>query len=264
MSAQLFEEQVEKTPQAVALVFEEEELSYAELNRRANQLAHYLRKLGVKPDDLIGVCMERSVEMVVALLGVLKAGGAYVPLEPEYPVERLRYMIKDAGLKLVLSHHGLWESAGLDGQWLWIDRLQEELALEATEDFDSALDAESLAYVIYTSGSTGQPKAAMNRHRGIVNRLQWMQGAYGLTSADQVLQKTPFSFDVSVWEFFWPLLTGARLVIARPGGHRDSAYLAQLIQEAGITTLHFVPSMLQVFLEEPEGGALREPSSSDL
>ena len=119
---ELFEEQVEKTPNAAALVYEEQELSYVELNRRANQLAHYLRKLGVKPDDLIGVCMERSVEMVVALLGVLKTGGAYVPLEPEYPVERLRYMIKDAGLKLVLSHHGLWESAGLDGQWLWIDR----------------------------------------------------------------------------------------------------------------------------------------------
>ena len=169
------------------MVFEEEELSYAELNRRANQLAHYLRKLGVKPDDLIGVCMERSVEMVVALLGVLKAGGAYVPLEPEYPVERLRFMIKDAGLKLVLSHHGLWEPAGLDGQWLWIDKLQEELALEATENFDSGLDAEALAYVIYTSGSTGQPKAAMNRHRGIINRLKWMQGAYGLESADRVL-----------------------------------------------------------------------------
>jgi non-ribosomal peptide synthetase component F len=170
---QLFEEQVEKTPEAVAVVFEGKELSYAELNRRANQLAHYLRKLGVEPDDLIGVCIERSVEMVVALLGVLKAGGAYVPLEPEYPVERLRFMIKDAGLKLVLSHHGLWEPAGLDGQWLWIDKLQEELALEATEDFDSGLDAEALAYVIYTSGSTGQPKAAMNRHRGISNRLKW-------------------------------------------------------------------------------------------
>ena len=251
---QLFEEQVEKTPGAVALVFEQKKLSYAELNRRANQLAHYLRKLGVKPDDLIGVCMERSVEMVVALLGVLKAGGAYVPLEPEYPVDRLRYMIKDAGLKLVLSHHGLWESAGLDGQWLWIDKLQKALALEATEDLDSGLDAESLAYVIYTSGSTGKPKAAMNRHRGISNRLKWMQGTYVLKSTDRVLQKTPFSFDVSVWEFFWPLLTGAGLVIARPGGHRDSAYLVQLIQEGGITTLHFVPSMLQVFLEEPKVG----------
>ncbi|HEY2362259.1 MAG TPA: amino acid adenylation domain-containing protein, partial [Candidatus Angelobacter sp.] len=251
---QLFEEQVENTPDAVAVVFEEEELSYAELNRRANQLAHHLRKLGVKPDDLIGVCMERSVEMVVALLGILKAGGAYVPLEPEYPVERLCYMIKDAGLKLVLSHHELWEPAGLDGQWLWIDKLQEELALEATEDFDSGLDPEALAYVIYTSGSTGKPKAAMNRHRGISNRLKWMQGAYDLKSADRVLQKTPFSFDVSVWEFFWPLLTGAGLVIARPGGHRDSAYLVQLIQDAGITTLHFVPSMLQVFLEEPKVG----------
>ena len=214
---ELFEEQVERTPEAVALVFEKEELSYAELNRRANQLAHYLRKLGVKPEDLIGVCMERSVEMVVALLGVLKAGGAYVPLDPEYPVERLRFMIKDAGPKLVLSHHGLSEPAGLDGQWLWIDKLREELALEATENFDSELDAEALAYVIYTSGSTGQPKAAMNRHRGIINRLQWMQGAYGLESADRVLQKTPFSFDVSVWEFFWPLLTGATVGYSATG-----------------------------------------------
>ncbi len=248
---QLFEAQVIRTPEAVALVFEEEQLTYHELNRRANQLARYLRKLGVGPEVLVGIMMERSIEMVVGLLGIIKAGGAYVPLDPAYPQERLSFMLEDARVPVLLTQARLAESLPQsEAEVVSVDALREVIDEEGIENPAGGATAENLAYVIYTSGSTGRPKGAMNSHRGICNRLLWMQDAYQLTSADSILQKTPFSFDVSVWEFFWPLLTGARLVVAQPGGHQDSAYLVKLIAEQKITTLHFVPSMLQVFLEE--------------
>jgi amino acid adenylation domain-containing protein/non-ribosomal peptide synthase protein (TIGR01720 family)/FkbM family methyltransferase len=250
---QLVEVQVERTPGQTALVFEDQQLSYAELNQRANQLAHYLRNLGVGPEILVGVCMERSIEMVVALLGVLKAGGAYLPLEPSYPAERLSFMVADAGVRLILTQKRFQELVSpmavtlidVETNWPEIDK-------ESTENIFNIVAPENLAYVIYTSGSTGKPKGAMNTHQGLCNRLLWMQAEYGLTTADAVLQKTPFTFDVSVWEFFWPLITGAALVVAQPGGHQDSAYLVRTIRRDRITTLHFVPSMLRVFLEEPE------------
>ncbi|WP_444546333.1 non-ribosomal peptide synthase/polyketide synthase [Archangium lansingense] len=252
--ARLFEEQVRRTPDAVALCFEDTRLTYAEVNRRANRLAHHLRGLGVGPEVRVGVCAERSVEMVVALLGVLKAGGAYVPLDPEYPEERLRFMVEDARCPVVLVQRAvearLPESSGtkvvLDGRWEALGEHEDDVGVEVAGD--------GLAYVIFTSGSTGRPKGAMNTQRGMVNRLEWMQRAYGLGPGDVVLQKTPFSFDVSVWEFFWPLMVGARLVVARPGGHRDGTYLAKLIQDEGVTALHFVPSMMEVFLEETLDG----------
>jgi amino acid adenylation domain-containing protein/non-ribosomal peptide synthase protein (TIGR01720 family) len=248
---QLFEEQVERTPDAVAVVFDNQQLTYHELNSRANQLANYLKTLGVKPDVLVGICVERSLEMVVGLLGILKAGGAYVPLDPEYPIERLHFMLEDAQVRVLLTQQRLLEKLPehqshvvcLDTGWRSVSQFSEEQAI-------ASVQATNLAYVIYTSGSTGKPKGAMNTHRGICNRLLWMQQAYQLTAVDSVLQKTPFSFDVSVWEFFWPLLIGARLVVAKPSGHKDSAYLANIIKQQQITTLHFVPSMLQVFLEE--------------
>ena len=247
---ELFEAQVTRTPEAVAVVFEEEQLTYRELNRRANQLARYLRKLGVGPEVLVGIMMERSIEMVVGLLGILKAGGAYVPLDPAYPQERLSFMLEDARVPVLLTQARLAESLPQsEAEVVSVDALREVIAQEGVENPAGGATAENLAYVIYTSGSTGRPKGAMNSHRGICNRLLWMQDAYQLTGADRVLQKTPFSFDVSVWEFFWPLLTGARLVVAQPGGHQDSDYLVKLITEQKITTLHFVPSMLQVFLE---------------
>ena len=247
---ELIEEQVARTPEALAVTCEGEQLTYSELNRRANQLAHYLRKLGVGPEVLVGICMDRSVEMVVGLLGILKAGGAYVPLDPEYPKERLSFMLEDAEVPVLLAQGQLVE--GLPEHKAEVVRVDSgwgKISLESVENPASGVTAENAAYVIYTSGSTGQPKGAINKHGGIRNRLLWMQDAYQLTQVDRVLQKTPFSFDVSVWEFFWPLLTGARLVVARPGGHRDSAYLVKLISEQQITTLHFVPSMLRVFLE---------------
>ncbi|MFE1744007.1 amino acid adenylation domain-containing protein [Coleofasciculus sp. H7-2] len=249
---QLFTAQVEKTPDNIAVVFEGKELTYRQLNQQANQVAHRLQKLGVKPEVLVGICMERCLEMVVGLLGILKAGGAYVPLDPSYPQDRLAFMLSDAQVTVLLTQQHLVENIPKhNAQVLCLDSDWESLAQESLENPPSGVTAENLAYVIYTSGSTGIPKGAMNTHRGICNRLLWMQDTYQLTETDRVLQKTPFSFDVSVWEFFLPLLTGSCLVVARLGGHQDSAYLVDLIAQEQITTIHFVPPMLQVFLEEP-------------
>ncbi|GHO60113.1 hypothetical protein KSB_85880 [Ktedonobacter robiniae] len=249
----LFEGQVLRTPDAEALVYEGSSLTYRELNRRANLLACELRSRGVKADTLVGVCMERSVEMVVALLGVLKAGGAYVPMDPAYPQERLAYMLEDAAVSVLLTQSALREQ--LPQQSARVFTLDAGWGADGNGELDNLTPnyrPEHLIYMIYTSGSTGQPKGVMNTHRGVCNRLHWMQQEYQLTAEDRVLQKTPFSFDVSVWEFFWPLISGATLVMARPGGQSDAAYLARLIEEQRISTLHFVPSMLHAFLLEPE------------
>ncbi|WP_459477501.1 amino acid adenylation domain-containing protein, partial [Pseudomonas sp. No.117] len=247
----LFEAQVRHVPEAPALVFGAQRLSYAELNRRANRLAHALIERGVGPEVLVGVALERSVELVVGLLAVLKAGGAYVPLDPDYPRRRLDFLLADSGIRLLLAQSHL-ELPAIEGvQRLDLDQDGDWLEHQPETDPEVALDGDNLAYVLYTSGSTGQPKGAGNRHRALTNRLCWMQEAYELGAEDAVLQKTPFSFDVSVWEFFWPLMTGARLVVAAPGDHRDPARLIELIGREGITTLHFVPSMLQAFLQDP-------------
>ncbi|MEK6283280.1 MAG: amino acid adenylation domain-containing protein, partial [Acidobacteriota bacterium] len=247
----LIEEQALLRPEALAVVAEDGELSYGELNRQANQLAHYLRGLGVGPEVRVGICLERSLEMIVSLLAVLKAGGAYVPLDPAYPRERLSFMLADSSVSLLLTQQSL--SANLfphNAKLICLDTDCSRWKHERRSNLDVTIEADNLAYVIFTSGSTGRPKGAMNSHRAIINRLLWMQQAFALTPADAVMQKTPFSFDVSVWEFFWPLMTGARLVVARPGGHHDPAYLVQLIDEQQITVLHFVPSMLELFIEE--------------
>ena len=255
-----FVKRAKARPSAVALVFEGESMTYGELARRTEMLARYLRGGGVKADELVGVCLERSFEMVVALMGIVRAGAAYVPIDPEYPRERVAHMLEDSGVRVVLAQEkfgGLLEEAGasaarrvefLDREWAEVE------AGAAGVELEGGVSAERAAYAIYTSGSTGRPKGAVNTHGAIRNRLLWMQAAYPLTGDDRVLQKTPFSFDVSVWEFFWPLMVGARLVLAQPGGHRDGRYLVELIRREGITTLHFVPSMLQAFLEEPEAG----------
>ncbi len=256
------EEQVDRSPDAVAVFFEGESLTYRQLDNLANGLARQLARVGVGPESRVGVAAERSLELVVALLGVLKAGAAYVPLDPSYPRERLSYLIGDARVQVLLTQERL--AGGLPettARTLLLDGLFGE-----AERPRVPVLPENLAYVIYTSGSTGQPKGAMNTHRGIVNRLLWMQGEYGLAADDRVLQKTPFSFDVSVWEFFWPLLAGARLVLARPGGHQDGEYLVDTIVRQGVTTLHFVPSMLRAFVEVPGaarcGGVLRRVIAS--
>ncbi|HEV2149654.1 MAG TPA: amino acid adenylation domain-containing protein, partial [Longimicrobiaceae bacterium] len=252
---ELVSAQAARTPDRVAVVCSGEALIYADLEARADRLARHLRCLGVGPETRVGVCAERSAELVVALLAVLKAGGAYVPLDPSYPAERLAYMLEDSGVPVLLAQERLRERLPAhDAQVVCLDRNAGRIMAGSAEPLPPPADPDALAYVIYTSGSTGRPKGAMNAHRGIVNRLLWMQAEYALTPHDVVLQKTPFSFDVSVWEFFWPLITGARLVLAKPEGHRDPAYLAGLIEREGVTTLHFVPPMLAAFLEAGEPG----------
>jgi amino acid adenylation domain-containing protein len=254
---ELFEIQAARTPDAVAVVSATEELSYDELNKRANRLAHELIARGVGPESLVGVALYRSAEMVVALLGALKTGAAYLPLDPDYPDSRLEQMVQDAGPSVVLTTNKL------RARWAWavpffeMDNPEFTAALESAPASNlgdayrtSPLCPQHPAYVIYTSGSTGVPKGAPNTHYGVVNRLAWMQSAYGLDGSDRVLQKTPYSFDVSVWEFFWPLLFGATLVMALPDRHKDPRYLIDTIVSQRITTMHFVPSMLAAFLED--------------
>ncbi|HEV2679590.1 MAG TPA: amino acid adenylation domain-containing protein, partial [Rhodanobacter sp.] len=255
----LFEQQVARTPFAIAAVFEHEALTYTELNRRANHLAHQLIADGAGPESIIAIALPRSLDLVVALLAVLKTGAAYLPLDTDYPPERLAFMLEDARPVRLITRSDMALPSSVALRWD-LNAIQDTLADAVTDN--SMLDnptptrhALHPAYVIYTSGSTGKPKGAPNTHAGLVNRLAWMQHAYALQADDVVLQKTPFSFDVSVWEFFWPLLYGARLVLAKPGGHRDPAYLAELIQRHDVTTLHFVPSMLEAFLQEPTSAA---------
>jgi amino acid adenylation domain-containing protein len=248
---ELFEVQTERTPDAVAVRFEEESLTYRELNARANRLAHHLRGLHVGPDARVGVCVERGPEMIAGLLAILKAGGAYVPLDPAYPADRLRTMLEDSAPAALVTQSSLAGTfAGLDVPVVELDAPAPAWAEgPETNPGCAGLTPGHLAYVIYTSGSTGRPKGVMNQHRGVVNRLAWMQAQFRLGADDVVLQKTPFGFDVSVWEFFWPLQQGACLVMARPDGHRDPLYLQEVIELRGVTTLHFVPSMLQQFVE---------------
>ncbi|HEV3051515.1 MAG TPA: amino acid adenylation domain-containing protein, partial [Longimicrobium sp.] len=249
---ELVEAQVERRPDATAVVFEGEPLTYAELNARANRLAHHLRSLGVGPDARVGLCVERSLEMMVGLLAVLKAGGAYVPLDPAYPAERLAYMLADSDPAVVLSQRRLRDRIGSTGAPVleldeaapaWADR-------PVTNPERGTLTPEHLAYVIYTSGSTGRPKGVGVPHRAVVNALSWMQDLSGLSADDAVLHKTPYSFDASLRELLPPLLVGARLVLARPEGHRDAGYLLELMQREEITTLHAVPSLLQALVDE--------------
>ncbi|HEY0406879.1 MAG TPA: amino acid adenylation domain-containing protein, partial [Pyrinomonadaceae bacterium] len=250
---ELFERQAERAPSAVAVVFEQEQLTYAELNTRANQLARYLRRLGVGPESFVGVLMERSVEMVVALLGVLKAGAAYVPLDPSYPQERLRFMLDDAGASVLLTQE---RAASLlseyQGRIVLVDAERETFEGESAAALQGVAMATNLAYVIYTSGSTGRPKGVMISHRAICNHMLWMNEQWPLDEMDAVLQKTPISFDASVWEFYAPLMAGARLVMARPEGQRDSAYLVEAMKRYGVTVVQLVPLQLQMLLDEPE------------
>ncbi len=251
---ELIERQVDLTPDAIAVKFEELQLSYAELNSRANQLGNYLQARGVGPEVLVAILMDRSVDIVVALLGVLKAGGAYVPLDANYPVERLRYMLQDSGSGVVLTQGRLTDlvtrfTLGVTGvQVVCMDEQWSEIALESKANLSSSVAAENLAYVIYTSGSTGAPKSAMIPHRALTNHMCWIQEACWLGEGDVVLQKTPFSFDVAVGEFLWPLMSGARLVMAKDHGELESEYLIRLIEAEKITTINFVASSLPIFL----------------
>jgi amino acid adenylation domain-containing protein len=258
----LFARQAARTPGAVAVADEHCELSYAELSSQASRIAGRLQAEGAGPESVVAVLAERSVGLVAALLGVHQAGAAYLPLDPEYPHRRLAFMLADSGARVVLAQRqlaGLLPSTADSPPLLVTDDAAQWPARDDAPGPGVAEDG--AAYLIYTSGSTGQPKGVINTHRGVVNRLRWMQQALRLDAGDVVLQKTPASFDVSVWEFFWPLLTGARLVLARPGGHRDPAYLRQAIESSGVTVLHFVPSMLAAFLADAGEGELARCAS---
>ncbi|GLZ27982.1 hypothetical protein Lesp02_01720 [Lentzea sp. NBRC 105346] len=232
---ELFAAQVARTPTATALVFGNTRLSYVDLDARVNHLAAWLVERGAGPERIVAVALPRSIELVVALLAVLRSGAAYLPIDPELPAERIAFMRDDARPLLVLD-----------------DVASAPFAEEPRHRVEGTrCGSRHPAYVIYTSGSTGRPKGVVVPHEGIVNRLAWMQDRFGLTTVDRVLQKTPAAFDVSVWEFFWPLITGATLVVAPPGAHRDPVRLVRLIDRHRITTVHFVPSMLRAFLAEP-------------
>ncbi len=254
----LFEAQAARTPAATALLFDGQARSFAELDAESGRLARRLRARGVGPGDLVGLCAERSIEMVVGLLGALRAGAAYVPLDPDYPRERLAHMLADARPRVVLALARLRERLPSSAAEVWtLDGPQsahEELPAPLPGVHTQPLD---LAYVIFTSGSTGRPKGVGVPHDGVVNRMLWMLERFELTPADRVLQKTPFSFDISVWEIFWPLVTGATLVVSRPGDHRDSGRLVELVRAQAVTHVHFVPSMLRVFLDDPGASQCR-------
>ncbi len=247
----LFTEQVERDSERVALSDEGAHLTYGELGRRSTQLASYLLSLGLSRGAAVGLCVERSIEMVVGIYGILKAGGAYVPLEPSYPQERLQYMLQDCGAGIVLAESQTVSSIAdsYDGEVVLLDSDWGVIEAASPESLP-AMSGEDRAYIIYTSGSTGQPKGVSVRQGSVVNLLYWMHREYGFSASERMLLKTPFSFDVSVVEFFWPLLFGGELEIAKPEGHKEPGYLVELIRSREINLVAFVPSMLSVFLEE--------------
>ncbi|MGH9828619.1 MAG: AMP-binding protein, partial [Blastocatellia bacterium] len=247
----LFEEQVGRFPMSIAVSFENEHVTYGLLDDRANQLAHYLGRAGVGQDVLVGLCVERSIEMVIAMLGVIKAGGAYVPLDPELPKERLLAILSDAGLAFVLTQERFRHTLmGLPLNVFCFESEKQALERESTASPGALASGGNLVYVIYTSGSTGKPKGVMISQESLCNHMVWMQLDYPLDRRDRVLQKTPYTFDASVWEFYLPLLAGATLVMARPNGHLDNGYLARSVSEASISVIQLVPTMLGLFLEE--------------
>ncbi|HYH80510.1 MAG TPA: amino acid adenylation domain-containing protein, partial [Longimicrobium sp.] len=254
---ELFEARAARTPDAAAVVFGDDALTYRELNERANRLAHHLRGLGVGPDARVGICLERSLEMMVSLLAVLKAGGAYVPLDPGLPAERLAYMLEDSGVPLVLAQAALREAVpARDGvEVLAVDALAERLAAEPAENPAGGAGPDSLAYVIYTSGSTGRPKGVMNQHRGVVNLLWSMRGTVAMAPTDRLLAITTLAFDISVLELFLPLLSGARVEILDRATASDPALLREAVGAGGGTVLQATPATWRLLLDAGWEGA---------
>jgi amino acid adenylation domain-containing protein/thioester reductase-like protein len=240
---QLFESQVERTPDRIAIAFEEEYLTYRELNRQANQLAHYLKNLGVEPEVLVGICVKRSLQMVVGLLGILKAGGAYVPLDPAFPSDRLALMIEDSQLPVLVTQTDLLsELPPHQAQVICLDRDWEQIATSSDENLDSKVTPDNLAYTIYTSGSTGKPKGVQLPHQGVVNFLLSMSQAPGLTEQDILLAVTTISFDIAVLELYLPVIIGARVVLASKEVASDGIQLLKLMTQSGATVMQATPA----------------------
>jgi fengycin family lipopeptide synthetase D len=244
---QLFEEQVKRTPDNIALIFQDKKMTYAELNDKANRLARTLRDSGVGPDKVVGIMLYRSFEMMIGIFGILKAGGAYMPINPDYPAERKKYMLENSGARILLTRQ---EAADItDSQCTVIDLSHESSYSDNGENLPDINNASDLAYIIYTSGSTGDPKGVMIRHTSVVNRLYWMQKKYPLNEKSIILQKTTYTFDVSVWELFWWSFAGASACLIQSGDEKNPEAILNAISGHHVTTMHFVPSMLGVFLE---------------
>ena len=240
---------MEKTPDAVAVVFENQELTYGELNQRVNQLAHYLRSLGVKPEVLVGICVERSLEIVIGLLAILKAGGAYVPLDPAYPQERLAFMLEDAAVSVLLTQEHLVKLLPeYQAQVVCLDRDWDEIAKTSTDNLLNQATTENLAYVIYTSGSTGQPKGVQINHDAVVNFLSTMRQTPGLTQEDILLSVATLSFDIAGLELYLPLIVGARVVIVSREVAADGIQLLQKLILSKATVMQATPATWRLLL----------------
>ncbi|TQV68006.1 amino acid adenylation domain-containing protein [Exilibacterium tricleocarpae] len=256
---ELFLLQVEKTPSSIAVTYDERRLTYNELNIRSNQLANHLIKNGVGPEVRVGLCIERSLDMIIGILGIIKAGAAYVPIDTEYPSQRIESLIEDSGIYILLVQKSLQKlPANLKAvSHLYIDESWPTIARESCAPPKVSVHPENLLYVIYTSGSTGRPKGVMVTHAGLSAHIAWKKRVFGLNAEDTILQKTPIGFDVSVWEWSVPLVTGANLQLAAPGGHRDPAYLLDLIESKRITVVQAVPSLLGELLREADEKKIR-------
>jgi amino acid adenylation domain-containing protein len=244
---EIFEQQVEKSPDATAVICNGESLTYAALNTKANALAHHLRQAGVGREVIVGILCERSFDMMIGILGIIKAGGAYLPLSTEDPESRLDTIINDSGISHVVVQNKYRAKLTTGANIVVLDDF-----CHITSGFENPVlinKSTDLMYVIYTSGSTGTPKGVMIEQRSLINRLQWMQRAYPICSQDVILQKTPYNFDVSVWELFWWFMQGASVCFLMPAQEKNPITLIDEIEKTGITVMHFVPSLLGVFLE---------------
>ena len=255
---ELFEHQVERTPDAVALRCGNQSLTYRELNERANQLSHHLVVQGVGPDKIVGVCLDRSPELIVSLLAVMKAGGAYLPLDAAYPLERLALMLTECAAELIVTRGSLAKSLPLGGgNLVLLDAPSLAISSNPTTTPSSSVNSENLAYVIYTSGSTGQPKGVEESHRAVVNFLHWANTCFPMSRKDVFLQIAPITFDASVFEIFTTLCSGAALLLIKQGGQREPDYLVRLMKECAVTVASFVPPTLRMVIEEEGFTALK-------
>ncbi|MCP4157930.1 MAG: amino acid adenylation domain-containing protein, partial [bacterium] len=254
----LFEEQVLKTPSRTALIGgmqgdgEEQRLTYMELNDEADRLACLLKNKGIMVEDIVAVIVERSVEMMVGIFAILKAGGAYLPIIPDYPAKRVEFMLKDSGTKIILAGgnvKAMVKKIKAESEVLFLDQQPEAVESSSSYTHQPPVRSSNLAYIIYTSGSTGVPKGVLIEHHSLVNRLQWKQKNYPIGTDDVILQKTVFTFDVSVWELFWWGMYGATLCLLEPGDEKDPMAMVETIEKHSVTVMHFVPSMLSTFLE---------------
>jgi surfactin family lipopeptide synthetase A len=257
-----FLDQVKKRPGAAAVLFKQQQMTYAQLSEKAARLAFLLRAKGVGPGTIVAIMEERSLEMMTGLFAIKMAGGAYLPIDPHGPVKRARLVLNDSGAPIVITQGKFVDKieAGNNSEVINLDDPASYPAADAADNDPAPVNAPTdLAYVIYTSGSTGQPKGTMIQHRSLVNRLNWMQKKYPISEEDTLMQKTPIVFDVSVWELFWWSMTGASLCVMLPGFERFPQAIVETAENARVTVMHFVPSMMSVFLEyiEHSGDAAR-------